>query len=78
MLLRMLNKENIPPLLVGGETCKATVEINMTVRKLGPDLPEVPGILLLGLYPSDSPSHHKDTCSVIFIVVLLIIVGNWN
>jgi hypothetical protein len=32
-----------------------------------------PGILFLGIYPKDVPSHHKDMCSIMFITALLIL-----
>ena len=36
-------------------------------------LPEDPAIPLLGIYPKDSPTYNKDTCSTMFIAVLFII-----
>jgi len=53
--MRMWNKENIPPVLVGLQTCTATMKINMAVtQKIWFDLPQHPGIPL---------SYHNDTCS---------------
>jgi hypothetical protein len=40
------------------------------------DLPENPAISLLGIYPKDSPAHHRDTCSTMFIVALFVIARN--
>lgn len=34
MLTRMLTKENIPPMLLGMQTCIATMETNMTVPQI--------------------------------------------
>jgi hypothetical protein len=79
MLVRMSSKEDSPPLLVGGKTCTATVEINMAVYpKTWTYLPEDKGILLLTLYPKGSPSHNKNSYSVMFIVALFIIVRTWD
>ena len=48
----------------------------MVSQKLGIDLPEDPGIPLLGIYPKEAPLSHKDTCSDTFIAVLSIIARN--
>ena len=37
-----------------------------------------PAIPLLGIYPKDSPTYNKDTCSTISIVALFIIVRSWK
>jgi hypothetical protein len=36
------------------------------------------GVPLLGIYPEDSPTGNKDTCSTIFIAVLIIIARRWK
>jgi hypothetical protein len=41
-------------------------------------LPKDPALPLLGIYPKDSPTYNKDTCSTIFIAALFIIVRNWE
>jgi hypothetical protein len=41
-------------------------------------LPEVPAILLLGIYPEDAPTGNKDTCSALFIAVSFIIQAGKN
>jgi hypothetical protein len=41
-------------------------------------LPEDPAIPLLGMYPEDSPTCNKDTCSTMFIAVLFIIARTWK
>jgi hypothetical protein len=39
---------------------------------------EDPGITLLGIYPEDVPTCNKDTCSIMFITVIFIIVRSWK
>jgi hypothetical protein len=41
-------------------------------------LPEDPAIPLLGIYPEDVPTGHKNTCSTIFITALFIIARSWK
>jgi hypothetical protein len=41
-------------------------------------LPEDPAIPLLGIYPKDTPTYNKDTCSTMFIAALFIIARSWN
>jgi hypothetical protein len=41
-------------------------------------LPKDPAILLLGIYPKDSPPYHKDTWSTVFTEALFVIVRNWK
>ena len=49
------------------------------LRKLYMTLPEDPAILLLGIYPKDSPACNKDTCSIMFIAAwLFIIARSWK
>lgn len=68
-----------PPLLVGMETCMATVEIIWWfLRKFGIKLPHDSSILLQDIYPKDAPFYHKDTCLIVFIAALLIIVRDWK
>ena len=43
------------------------------IRKLYIVIPEDPAIHLLGIYPEDTPSGKKDTCSTMFIASLFII-----
>jgi hypothetical protein len=40
------------------------------LRKLDVVLPKDPAIPFLGLYPEDSPTCNKDTCSTVFIAAL--------
>jgi hypothetical protein len=37
-----------------------------------------PAILLLGSYPEDAPTCHKDTCSTMFITAIFIIARSWK
>jgi hypothetical protein len=46
------------------------------LRKLDIVSPEDSAITLLGIYPKDSTTHNKDTCSTIFIAALFIITKN--
>ena len=48
------------------------------LRKLDMRLPEDPTIPLLDIYPKDSPACNKDTCSIMFIAALFIIVRSWK
>jgi hypothetical protein len=78
MLMWMYSKEITPPLLVGGQTCAATLKITMAVlRKLGIDLTQDPVIPFLFIYPKGVPFYHKETCSTMYIAAF-IIVRNWK
>jgi hypothetical protein len=46
------------------------------LRKLDIVLPEDPAIPLLGIYPKDTPTCNKDTCSTMIIAALFIIVSS--
>jgi hypothetical protein len=46
--------------------------------KLDIILPEDPAIPLLGIYPKDSPTYNKDTCSTVFVAALFIIARSWK
>lgn len=48
------------------------------LRKLGIDLPQKLTIPLLGIYPKEPLTYHKETCSTTFIAVLSIISRNWR
>jgi hypothetical protein len=41
-------------------------------------LPENPEILLLGVYPEDTPAYNKDTCLTMFIEALIITARSWK
>jgi hypothetical protein len=48
------------------------------LRKLDIVLPEDLALPLLGIYPEDAPTCHKDTCSTMFIAALFIIARSWK
>ena len=48
------------------------------LRKLGNNLPQDPVIPLLGIYPKDAQSCHKDMCSTMFIAALFVIARTWK
>jgi hypothetical protein len=74
MLARMWRKRNTSPLLVELQTCTVTLEINLEgfFRKLEIDLPEDPGIPLLGIYPKHASPGHRGMCSTTFIAALCV------
>jgi hypothetical protein len=41
-------------------------------------LPEDPAIPLLGIYPEDVPTCNKDSCSIMFIASIFIMVRSWK
>jgi hypothetical protein len=79
MLVRMWRKMSTPPLLVGLQDCTTTlIPVGSFFRKLDIALPEDTAISLLGIYPEDVPTCHKDTCSTVFIGVLFITARIWK
>ena len=48
------------------------------LRILGIVLPQDTAILLLGIYPKDTTTSHKDTCSNMFTAPLFIVARNWK
>ena len=48
------------------------------LRKLGNNLPQDPAIPLLGMYPKDAQSCHKNMCSTMFIAALFVIARPWK
>ena len=46
--------------------------------KLDIVLPEDPVIPLLGIYPRDTPTYNKDTCTTMFVAALYIIARSWK
>jgi hypothetical protein len=67
--------------IVGGD-CKLVQPLCKLVwqflRKLYIVLSEDPAISLLGIYPEDSLTCNKDTCSTMFIADLFIIARSWK
>ena len=79
MLERLWGKGNTLALLVGVKAGTAPLDISMVIfRKLGNNLPQGLAISLLGTYPKDAQSCHKDMCSTISIAALFVIVSNWK
>lgn len=75
----MWSKENTPQLLVGVQTCTATMGINMVVpQKSGNQSASRPSYNTLGHIPKDTPSYHKNSCSTVFIVALFLIATKWK
>ena len=74
MLARMWRNRNTSLLLVN----PLWKTIWWFLRKLEIVLPEDPAIPLLGIYPKDVASYHKDTCSIMFIAALFIIARSWK
>jgi hypothetical protein len=61
--------------------CKLVLPLWQSVwrlRKLDIVLPEGPGISLLGIYPKDSATYNKDTCSTMFTAALYITARSWK
>ena len=62
--------------------CKLVQPLWMSVwqflRKLGNNLPQDPVIPLLGVYPKNAQSCHKDMCSTMFIAALFVIARTWK
>jgi hypothetical protein len=73
MLVRMWRKRKTPPLLVRLQTVTTTLEISLMVPQKNR-----PIHTLLCIYPKDSPTYNKDTCSTMFIPVLFIISRKWK
>jgi hypothetical protein len=64
---------------VGLQTDTTTLKINLKFPwKTEIDLHENPAILLLGIYPKDSPPCHRGMCSTMFIVTLFVIARSWK
>jgi hypothetical protein len=79
MLVRMWRKMNTLPLLVGLQGGTITLKTSLVVpQKIGHSITEDPAIPLLGMYPKDSPTYNKDTCSTMFIAALFIVARSWK
>ena len=48
------------------------------LKDLETEIPFVPAIPLLGIYPEDYKSFYKDTCTRVFTVALFTIAKTWN
>jgi hypothetical protein len=71
----MWRKKNTPPLLVGLQAGKSVWRF---LRKLDIVSPGDPAMLLLSIYPEDTPTYNKGTCSTMFTAALFIIVRSWK
>ena len=79
MLERMWSEGNTHPLMVGMQTCAATVEISVAVSlETGSQPPSGPSNSTLGNIPSDSLSYQKSICSTMFIAALFVIARTWK
>ena len=79
MLERLWGKGNTSALLVGMQAGKPLwMSVWWFLRKLGNNLPQDPVIPLLGIYPKDAQSCHKDMCSTMFIAALFVIARSWK
>ena len=74
MLERMWSKGNTHPLMVGMQTCAATLEISVLVsQETGSQPTSGPRVSHLGIYPRDMQTYYKSICSTIFIAALFVI-----
>lgn len=48
------------------------------LTKIKIDLPRDPSMPFLGIYPKDSISYSRDTCSFMFIAALFVIIRKWK
>ena len=78
MLWRMWRKRNTLPLLVGLQTGTTTLEISLEVLHKIRNRSTWRPSYTLGIYPKDAPPNHRDTCSIIFIPALLVIIWRWK
>ena len=74
MLERLWGKGNTFALLVGMQAARAPLDVRVAIsQKIGNNLPQDPAIPLLGIYPKDAQSCHKDMYSIMFIAALFVI-----
>ena len=79
ILERLWGKRNTPALLVGMQAGTTFLDVSMAIsRKLENNFPQDPGIPLLGIYPKDAQSCHKDMYSTMFIAALFVIARTWK
>ena len=73
MIVRMWIKGNTLPLLMDVQTYTATMEINTMVTQIIENLSiSSTATSLSGLYTKNAPPYHKEACSIMFIVTLII------
>ena len=79
MLERLWGKGNTPALLVAMQAGTAPLDVSaVNSQKLGNDLSQDQVIPLLGIYPKDAQSCHKDMCSTMFITAIFVIARTWK
>jgi hypothetical protein len=79
MLGRMRRKRNTPPLLVGFQASKTTLEISLGFpQNIGHSPTRRSSNTSPGIYPDDVPTCNKDICSTVFIAALFIIARSWK
>ena len=72
----MWGKGNIPPLPVGVQTYTTTLEISVAIsQKIRKQPSSRP---LLGIYPKEAQSYHKNMCSTMFLAALFVIARTWK
>ena len=75
MLERIWGKGNTLALLVVMQACTMPLDISMAIsQKIRKQLYTT----LLGVYPKDAPSCHKDMCLTMFIAALFVIARIWK
>ena len=75
MLKTMWAKGNTPALLMGVQTGTTPVAISVVISQ---KITSRSSNMLLGIYPKDAQSYHKDMCSTMFIAALFIIARTWK
>ena len=79
MLERMWSEGNTHPLLVGMQSCTATVEISVAVsQETKSQPPSGPSNSTLRNIPKDALSYYKSICSTLFIAALFVIARTWK
>jgi hypothetical protein len=79
MLARMWSQGNTSSLLVVMQPCTTTLKINLKVsQKTGNSSTSNPAVPLLGIYPKDDPTYHRDTCWTMFKAALFVKARNWK
>lgn len=71
-------KKKTSQLLVGMQTCTATLDVNMAVFQETVNLPQGTALPLLGIYQKDTKLCHMNTYSPIFLIAFLKGCRNWK
>jgi hypothetical protein len=76
-MLRMWRKRNTPPLLVGLQAGKTSLETNLVVsEKIGNSTTCQPSYTTPGHITKGALTYNKDTCTIMFIAAFFIIARN--